>query len=328
MAPTSQTRNWDLAWTTSMDVHRKRITDNINNQNTPLEVKRGSGRVEVDRGGRIIREDLYYANGTMEWMSGRQPVSPDEPDGVTAAFYETRYAVVPLVVSWTEQQEAQTKESAMSLLATKTIQARNTLQAGINAALWAAQSDKSMLGFQDLIDSTPAVGTLGGINRANESWWRNIADTTSTPNWDNKTGDIYDGFSTLSTNYNNASDGNDEIDNIFMGLTLYGESQNILESTGYARLTAGKGGTSKVDAGKPAFRSAVIHKDRDVPSGSVYGINSKYYKLKIQRGANFAKTEFVKGDAAGQLARVSFMVAGLQLVTNNPRRGFVITGIT
>ena len=65
-----------------------------------------------------------------------------------------------------------------------------------------------------------------------------------------------------------------------------------------------------------------------MPSGSVYGINSKYYKLKIQRGANFAKTEFVKGDAAGQLARVSFMVAGLQLVTNNPRRGFVITGIT
>ena len=157
MAATAQTRNWDIAWTTSMDVHRKRITDNINNQNTTLETMRKSGRVEVDRGGRIIREDLYYANGTMEWMSGRQAVSTDEPDGVSAAFYETRYAVVPLVISWTDQQESATSDAATRLLATKTIQARNTLQAGINAAMWAAQSDKSMLGFQDILDTTPTV---------------------------------------------------------------------------------------------------------------------------------------------------------------------------
>jgi hypothetical protein len=327
MAATAQTRNWDIAWTTSMDVHRKRITDNINNQNTTLETMRKSGRVEVDRGGRIMREDLYYANGTMEWMSGRQPVSTDEPDGVSAAFYETRYAVVPLVISWTDQQESQTSEAATRLLATKTIQARNTLQAGINAAMWAAQSDKSMLGFQDILDLTPTVGTLGGINKANESWWRNIVDT-SAPNWDNKTGDVYDGLNVLGSVYNQASDGNDEITDIFTGLTIYGETQSILEGTGYARLSAGKGGTSKIDAGKPAFRGATIHKDRDVPSGRLYGINSKYFKLKIQKGANFAKTEFVKGDAAGQLARVSFMVAGLQLVTNNPRRGFVVSGVT
>ena len=328
MAATAQTRNWDIAWTTSMDVHRKRITDNINNQNTTLETMRKSGRVEVDRGGRIIREDLYYANGTMEWMSGRQAVSTDEPDGVSAAFFETRYAVVPLVISWPDQQESSTSDAATRLLATKTIQARNTLQAGINAAMWAAQSDKSMLGFQDILDTTPTVGTLGGINKANESWWRNIVDSSSTPNWDNKTGDVYDGLLALGSAYNSASDGNDEVTDLFTGLTLYGETQTILESTGYARLTAGKGGTSKIDAGKPAFRGATMHKDRDVPSGRVYGINSKYFKLKVQRGANFAKTPFVKGDAAGQLARVSFMVAGLQLVTNNPRRGFVISGIT
>ena len=327
MAATAQTRNWDIAWTTSVDVHRKRITDNLNNKNVTLEVMRGRGRAEVDKGGRIIREDLYYANGQMEWMDGRKTVATDEPDGVTASFYETRYAVVPLVISFTEEQESQSSESAMRLLATKTIQARNTLQAGINSALWSAQSGQSMLGFQDILDTTPAVGTLGGINKANESWWRNIADTTSTPNWDNKSGDIYDGFSTLSSAYNSASDGNDEITDIFMGLTLYGETQNILESTGYARTTSGQGNT-KVDAGKPKFRSATIHKDRDVPSQSVYGINAMNFKLKIQRGANFAKTPFVRGDAGGQLARVSFMVAGIQLITNNPRRGFVINGIT
>ena len=324
MAATAQTRNWDIAWTTSMDVHRKRITDNINNSNPTLELLRRSGRVEIDRGGRIMREDLYYANGTMEWMSGRQTLSTAEPDGVTAAFYETRYAVVPIVVSWTDEQEAQTRESAMSLMATKTIQARNTLQAGINSAIWSAQSGKSMLGFQDLIADAPTTGTIGGINRANESWWRNTESSSST-NFNNKSGDIYDGLSLMGSQMTAASDGNDMITDIFMGLTFYTEFQSIMESTGYARVTSGDGNAS-VDAGKPKFRGATVHKDRDVASDSIYGINRKYFKLKVQSGANFRKTPFVPG--SDQLARVSFMTAGLQLISNNPRRGFVMSAMT
>lgn len=324
MAATAQTRNWDVAWTTSMDVHRKRITDNINNSNPTLELLRRTGRVEVDKGGRIIREDLYYANGTMEWFSGRQPLSTAEPDGVTAAFFETRYACVPIVVSWTDEQEAQTRESAMSLMATKTIQARNTIQAGINSALWSAQSGKSMLGFQDIIADAPSTGTIGGINRANESWWQNTQSSVST-NFNNKTGDTYDGLALLGTQMTKASDGNDMTTDILMGLTFYSEFQTIMESTGYARVTSGDGNAS-VDAGKPKFRGASVHKDRDIAADSIYGLNRRYFKLKIQSGANFRKTPFVPG--ADQLARVSFMTVGLQLITNNPRRGFVCSAIT
>jgi hypothetical protein len=324
MAANSQTRDWDIAWTTSMDVHRKRITDNINNSNPTLELLRKSGRVEIDKGGRIIREDLYYANGTMEWMSGRQTLSTSEPDGVTAAFYETRYAVVPIVVSWTDEQEAQTKESALSLMAQKTIQARNTLQAGINSAMWSAQSGKSMLGFQDLIADAPTTGTIGGINRANEAWWRNTETSVST-GFNTLTAGAYDGLTTMGTQMTTASDANDTITDIFMGLTFYSEFQSLIESTNYARVTLGDG-SPNIDAGKPKFRGATVHKDRDVASDSIYGINRKYFKLKVQSGANFRKTPFVPG--SDQLARVSFMVAGLQLVTNNPRRGFVMSAVT
>ena len=326
MAATAQTRDWDIAWTTSVDVHRKRITDNINNNNTTLNLMRRGNRVEVDKGGRIIREDLYYGNGTLEWMSGRQTLATGEPDGVTAAFYNTRYAVVPLVISFTDEQESGSGESAMNLLATKTVQARNTLDDGINAAMWSAQSGKSMLGFQDLLKTDPTTGTLGGINQANESWWRNVTDTTG-PNFDNKTNDRYDGLTTMGTVFNSASDGNDLITDVFMGLTFYGEVQTILESTGYARLAMGEG-SPNIDAGKPKFRGATMHMDRDVPSGSIYGINRRYFKLKIQRGANFAKTPFVRGDAGGQLARVSFMVVGIQLISNNLRYGFSMTSVT
>ena len=70
MAATAQTRDWDIAWTTSVDVHRKRITDNINNNNTTLNLMRRGNRVEVDKGGRIIRETTL----TRPRASNRIPV--------------------------------------------------------------------------------------------------------------------------------------------------------------------------------------------------------------------------------------------------------------
>jgi len=47
-------------------------------------------------------------------------------------------------------------------------------------------------------------------------------------------------------------------------------------------------------------------------------LNSRFLKLKILQGMNFAKTPFK--EPVDQFAKVSFVIVGLQLVTNNPRR--------
>lgn len=39
-----------------------------------------------------------------------------------------------------------------------------------------SQSTKAMPGLAHIVDPTPAVGTTGGINRANFTWWRNHAN--------------------------------------------------------------------------------------------------------------------------------------------------------
>jgi hypothetical protein len=50
----------------------------------------------------------------------------------------------------------------------------------------------------------------------------------------------------------------------------------------------------------------------------MYFLNTKYLKLKVQAGKNFAKTPFK--EPSNQLAKVAFVVSGMQLVTNNRRR--------
>lgn len=48
---------------------------------------------------------------------------------------------------------------------------------GLNTMLWGdgTADAKGMAGIQHLIDSTPSTGTVGGLNSATKTWWRNRA---------------------------------------------------------------------------------------------------------------------------------------------------------
>lgn len=335
MAAQVTSETWDSIWVTTGRVRKKRITDQVNNSNPTLEVLRAEGRVEFEDGGKEIQEDLLNGNGTMQWMSDWDELNTDEPDGVTAAFYPWRFAVVPIGISFTDEMKSRVSpEAAMKLMEVKTVQARNTINTGINAAIWAAQSGKSMLGMQDIIKTDPTTGSLGGLDQSVHTYFRNQVSTTST-NFDSASGNIYAGPALIGTQYEAASDGNDEIDKIALGSTFYGQWLNILEGTGYGRLQLNSGGAgAKIGTksqtpkgiGGPSFRGADVYKDRDVPAAAAYGYSSAALKLKIMRGVSFAKTAFVPGQ--NQLAKVSFIIVGIQLTTNNPRRLFACTAFT
>jgi hypothetical protein len=323
MAATSTTETWDAAWTLTMRAERKELTDNIFDEYPTLAWFRQSNRVQLDSGGKEIKENLLYGQNTAEWFDGYDTLNTDAVDGITAVYYPRRYIAVPITIAMTEEKENQAPHQVKSLLSSKTMQSMSTIRDTINAAMFSAAAGKSMLGFQDIIADSPTTGTVGGINRANESWWRN--QTQSIGDFDAASAPSYTGLKSLQTLYNNSSEGNIQPDGIAMTLTTYGEYQNILSGTGYARIeqTMGKGvGT----ANKIMFNNAPVWYDRDCPSGKLYCFNSKFIKLAIERSLNFAKTPFK--EPANQLAKVAFIVVGIQLCTNNPRRLGVGTAIT
>ena len=320
MAASTTSETWDAAWTLSSRVQKKGLADNIFDETPLLDRMKRKGALQMESGGKQIKVDLLYGTNTSTWFSGYDQLNTAAVDGVTAAFFNWRYASVPITISFTEEQENKKRDAAMSLLQAKTMQSSKTIMNSVNAAAFSAQSGKSILGMQDIIADTP-TNTLGGIDRSSNTWFKNQTDTSAV-DFNGKSGDFYLGLQKMSAMYNSCAEGNVEPEYIWTTLTLFGELEEILESTGYARLTGGSGDAS-VDASKPRFRKAVVNYDRDCPANRMYFHNYSFLKLNILRGVNFSKTPFQK--PSDQLAQVSFIVLGANLTTNNPRRLGVIT---
>ena len=73
---------------------------------------------------------------------------------------------------------------------------------------------------------------------------------------------------------------------------------------------------------------AKIVADEDISASHAYFVDKRAHQLRVMRNANFKKTPFVAVQSNGQLAQLSYMVAGGQQITNNRRRLGVATNIT
>ena len=335
MASTSETVVYDDLFSVVARTLKARISDNIGNSQPTLDIFLQDGAVEVEDGGESIEERLMYAYQDVEWMSDRQQVSTDDKAGVTTAIFPWRFALAPVNISKTDELKAQkSKDAAKTFAESKIIQARQGLRTSINTAMLSAATGKAMLGFQDCIKTDPTAGTLGGIDQSDStnSWYRNQVTTASIGFLTQTTTNVFDGWLNIGTQYEAASDINDEVTHIGTGSTLYNKALASLESAGYTRFVnkskpSLNGGGQNTDQG-PMFRNARLYKDRAFAANSIYGFNIKTMKLKIMKGANFAKTPFVMTDATGVLGKVCFYLVGIQLVACNPRRNFVMTAVT
>jgi hypothetical protein len=227
----------------------------------------------------------------------------------------------------TEEKESRKSDSAVKLLTAKTNQAMTKSFDTINAAIHGAASGKSMLGLQDIVAEGTAT-TLGGISVASNSWWDN--QRRDGGDFDSQSNDIYLGPQEMGLLWNSCSEANDKTNLIISSMTYYGQYESLFEGTGYTRFTS-TGNRAGPNAGLGAegditFRGAPVIGDRDCVSDSMYLLNTKYLKLKIQAGLNFAKTPFK--EPANQMAKVGFVVVGIQLVTNNRRRQGLLYNIT
>ena len=324
MAATSTTETWDAAWTLTMRAKRKELTDNFFDAYPTLDMFRSGGALVTDNGGKEIQADLMYSGNSAQYFSGYDVLNTDAVDGITAAFYPFRYAAVPITINYTEEMENRKSDSAMRLLAAKTEQSMLTLRDQINSSIYSAQTGKAPLGFQDIIADAPGTTptTLGGITVSSNTWWKNKANnaTADTSFVTINNTHFYEGMLRMSTTWNDVSEGNEQPTNIFTTNAIYADFEEIFEGTGYQRLSSKD--APGVDGRLPSFRGIPVQYDRDCGTGRMYFLNTKYLKMHMQAGMNFAKTPFK--EPSNQMAKVGFIVIGLNLSVNNRRRQGVI----
>ena len=317
------TETWDARWTLSMRKNRGDLSDLVFDEYPVLGALKQRGKVIIEDGGKEFQEDVMTAKNSGTWFKGYDSVNQAAVDGITAAFFPPTYFSVPVTISLTEE----TEQDGKKLINAKQKQSMMTVRDSVSAAMFGSAGSKEMLGFQDIIADSPTTGTVGGLDRALITGWRNQVDTTGTVFLTQTSANVFNGWDLVTQVYNNCSSGNDSPDMMVTPLDIMSDIETSRMGQGYTTLVDGSSSTNRLGSlDDPRYKKAVIFADRDTLADHIYFLNTKYISLRIMKNLNFAKTPF--NSPTDQHAKVGHVVFGGQLTTNNPRRLGVITAMT
>ena len=268
--------------TTTLQHRSKKLADNVTKNNALLYRLNSKGNVKTVPGGRTIVQELeYQENGTFTRYAGYDSVSIAPSDTFTAAEYDWKQAAVAVSISGLEQLMNSGPDAVIDLLESRIKNAEKTMMNNIAVDCYSdgtASGSKQIGGLQLLVADTPTSGTVGGINRATWTFWRNIAVSTTFTSAQIQTG--------LNSAYVQTTRGKDQIDlwvaDNTAWLAYLASLQTIQRITTDGMAQAGfqslkfMGGDFVLDGG---FGGGA-------PASHVYGLNTDYIYFRPHKDRN------------------------------------------
>lgn len=163
--------------TTTIANYSGELADNVTKNNAILRQMKKSGNVTTFDGGEQIYQELQYAeNATAAWYSGYDTISIAPQDVLTTANYAIKQCAVSVTVSGLQMAQNMGKERVHNFVKSKVKNAEASLQNLVAQGMYSdgtGSGGKTLGGLQLLVADLPTSGTVGGINRANYSFWQN-----------------------------------------------------------------------------------------------------------------------------------------------------------
>lgn len=163
--------------TTTIRNRSRMLADNVSNNNALLYKLKAADKVKTFSGGQNIVQELDYAeNSTYKRYSGYETLDISPSDVLTAAEFEIKQAAVAVSISGLETLQNSGKEKMIDLLESRITNAERTMMNNMSTDIYSdgtADGGKQIGGLQSLISDSPETGTVGGINAATYSFWRN-----------------------------------------------------------------------------------------------------------------------------------------------------------
>lgn len=160
------------------------VADNMSKNNALLFRLNKRGKRKPVSGGRtIVRELAYAENSTFQRYSGYELLNVSPSDVISAAEFDWKQASVAVTISGLEQAQNSGEDAIIDLLETRIDVAEKTMQNNLSQDMYSdgtASSGKQIGGLQLLVADVPTSGTVGGINRATYTFWRNQAYSATT----------------------------------------------------------------------------------------------------------------------------------------------------
>lgn len=271
--------------TTSLLGYSGELADNITNHNALLRQIDRKGNKQTATGRAIVQELEYAENSTVMWYSGAENLDISPSETLTAAEFNYKQLAGNVTITGLEEIQNSGKEAIHNLLRSRIRNLEKSLKNTVATALYAlgtGSSGKEFGGLRFLVadaGSTAAVsGTVGGINSATYSWWRNYVYNFSNQAVTASTVSIQHA---MNLAWINTIRGSDKPDIIPADATMYlyyleslTPNQRFMDDKG-----AGVGFTNLVFQGNVP----VIYDDQ-CPSGHMYMINSDYLFVRPAKG--------------------------------------------
>lgn len=322
MAARSATYNWDKILTGALWNYwgTGKIADNIFNGLVLVEYMLKQGNVEYKKGGASILVPLAYAkNTTAKSYRGYDVLDVTPQDQITSAEFHWKQYSVSVSVSGLEKAQAGGPHEIFDPLKAQIELAEMSMRDKLNTDMFTdgtGNSSKEITGLKAVAPEDPTTGTYGGINRANEPWWRSITQsangsfaTNGRKKWLQMWKDVSlsrkSGVSSLILTTPNLHG--------YYELSLNANERFVMESSP-------RGGDAGF--GPLSYKGIPVEYDHAMPqdSGSkeaAYWLNMNNLKIIIHKDKNFKPTPFKTPE--DQDASVAQIQSYLEIVCNNSR---------
>lgn len=288
------------------------------------------GFKEEADGGRLIEFSLEYAeNSTFKSYDELEQLDTTRVNVFDCARYDWKIHAGTVVFSDLEKLRVQARSGKFDYIEEKLNNAKDSHIANLNRVLYldgTGNGSKDVDGLTKIISETPTTGTVGQINRATFSFWRNKANEGT------KTTSAFDDLrSAMRSVYNQCSDGGVEYAptaaltsrTVFEGYESVLQALERYNNDGKSARPANGG----FNNGGLMFKSANVFYDEDCsPSDSLYFVNPKFLKFVYLKGAWMKMKDPI--EPANQLSIVYRLFTMGNLTTNNSRRLGVVYDIT
>lgn len=308
----------------------KKPTDNIFNSRALFFLLESEGFREEADGGRLIEFGLTYAeNYTFHSYGEYDSLDTTRVNVFDAARFDWKIAAGVVQYSELERLRAQAASGKYDLIAEKLDVGKESHIANLNRQMFGDGTGNNSLdmgGLQYIISTTPTTGTVGGVNRAVFSFWRNQQASGA------KTTNPFDNLrSTMRTIFNKCSRGG-------VKETPTGWITDRPSFEGYEGLLVAnerylpqdkfrkKGGDAGWMNDVLTFKGAPGSYDEDAPAGNLYFFNNKFLKVAYLAGGWMKM--YPKVDPANQLTNVHKVATFSNMGTNNSRRLGVVSSIS
>lgn len=302
-----------IALTTSLAHYQPRLADNVYNQNVITKLLSQNKRL-INGGLSIVERVIKEKQNDGGFYLGADVLNNVQRPGLGMVEFPWQNLYEPITVTRDEErQNAGEAHKVIDLVGTKIELSERAAADRLEQALSTPIAEANNLNsLEDIV----GTGDLGNIAGATQTWWQ----STSTASGAFATQGLSD-MTTATYAVSSASE-MDSPTHYIMGKAAFMRFEQTrlpLERISSGS-TANAGFTNFTFKGKPVIYGNYIR------AGLIFGININYIYLAVDSATDFVTTPFIS--PTNQTVKVAYILWRGNLVTNNRRRHFVLTGST